>query len=180
MVTARTALSLTLTRLVTAWVMLAKASAAVPKYCTSCQNHSPSAAAMPPSAAAPVPTVRPSQRRAAGRFRSTQRDCMSAQQSGISHKIKKVETNSNPHMQRMSTASATSPKHQPDVRPLRTATRQSSSDASTGSSQVHRHQYRSFIPRWGQGANTTANTQTSAAAGPACRQAASASSSSAA
>ena len=48
MVTARTALSLTLTRLVTAWVMLAKASAAVPKYCTSCQNHSTSAAAMPP------------------------------------------------------------------------------------------------------------------------------------
>ncbi|MBD8951711.1 MAG: hypothetical protein EGR85_04050, partial [Subdoligranulum sp.] len=111
--------------------------------------------------------------------RSTQRVCTSAQQSGISHRIKKVEINSNPHMQRTSTASATSAKHQPGVRPLRAVTRQSSSEASTGSSQVHRHQYKSFMPRCGQGAKTAASTQTSAATGPACCQTATASSSSA-
>ena len=82
--------------------------------------------------------------------------------------------NSNPHRQRSPTAPNTSPYPHPGTRPRRRASCQTSSPASAGSHQVHRHQYRFFMPRCTQGAQSTAAAKPSPAVGPKTRPAAAA------
>ncbi len=91
-----------------------------------------------------------------------------------------VVINSNPHMQRTMQAAATSGQHPRGVLPRTRVQWQSQSAASSGSSQVQRHQYRSFMPRCSQGASSTDANPNAAASGPNSSHTASATSSSAA
>ena len=83
-------------------------------------------------------------------------------------------------MQRTMQAAATSGQHPWGVLPRTRVQWQSQSAASSGSSQVQRHQYRSFMPRCSQGASSTDANPNAAASGPNSSHTASAASSSAA
>ncbi len=158
--------------------MLAKASAGGAEITAPpARTPQPQCRGHAPSAAAPVPTVRAQPAAGGGQVSVNAKGLHECAASGISHKIKRWRQTQTAHA-----ADEYRQRHQP-TSTSRTAAfahgnAQSSSDASTRQQPGPQAPVQVFhTPLGPRGQNTTANTQTSAAAGPACRQAASASSS---